>query len=207
MSTKLLRLSPVIHILIACVVAGCSQLGLGPTPQLVYVTPGPVITNPPAIASSAKPNKTAEVTYVTEPPESTMQPAGDTTAALNEAVPIVTLSDGSDLGTVTVVKSKKYASLSYSTASTGNTFVGVYVRYLAAASFTYGSFDWAAHDPAGNQYEAAFVDIDPALGSGTLAAKRKREGWISFEVPKKAAHLWADFKSYGGAVIFSVRVY
>jgi hypothetical protein len=153
-------------------------------------------------AAAAPTENTTEETF-SEPP------AGEglnLTAALEEKVSIQT-SSGEALGTVAVIKSKKYSSQDYQTPDKGNIYLGVYVRYDATSGFNDNPFDWVAHDAAGTQFEYEGVNLSPQLGSGTLAAGRHKEGWISFQVPKNAAHLWVDYQNSDGSVIFTVKLY
>ena len=128
-------------------------------------------------------------------------------AAIGERV---SLNDGSgnDLGDVTVVEAKKYSSAGdFLTADRGRVFAGARVRYDARAEFSYNQFDWVAHDDEGNQFEALGYPLDPELSSGTLAAGRKVVGWVAFDVPKGTKHLWIDYQTFDGTVIFSVPLF
>lgn len=134
-------------------------------------------------------------------------PAEEYQASVGEAVP---LQDGSgnDLGDVTVLEGKKYSKVGdYLTADPGRVFVGARVRYVARSEFSYNLFDWVAHDDKGTQYEPSGYALSPELGSGTLAAGRKVEGWVSFDVPKTTGHIWVDYQTYDGTVIFSVSLF
>jgi hypothetical protein len=170
--------------------------------------------NPPGAASATNPAlPTATPTDSTgatdEPIASLPAPGGglNGTAALGEKVDLQNTSSGVDLGTVEVIKSKKYTSYNYSTADKGKTYVGVDVRYDAVSGFDYSPLDWVAHDSSGAQYTWDGTDLNPSLDSGTLAAGRHREGWTSFQVPKSTAHLWIDYENSNGTVVFTVKLY
>jgi hypothetical protein len=173
---------------------------LAPTGGSAVTQPTPTpLTNPPAAAATD--DATPET--FSEPPVGN---GLNLTAAVGEKVPIQT-SSGESLGTVAVIKSKKYSTLDYQTPDKGNIYLGVYVRYDATSGFNYNPFDWVAHDAAGAQFEYEGVNLSPELGSGTLAAGRHKEGWISFQVPKGAAHIWVDYQNSDGSVIFTVKLY
>jgi hypothetical protein len=160
-------------------------------------------TPTPFVPAAAAPSADTTQETFSEPP------AGDglnLTASLGEKVPIQTSSNEA-LGTVAVIKSKKYSSHDYQTPNKGNVYLGVYVRYDATSGFDYNALDWVAHDSAGAQFEWEGVDLTPELGSGTLAAGRHKEGWISFQVPKAAAHMWVDYQNSDGSVVFTVKLY
>lgn len=130
--------------------------------------------------------------------------AGEYMARIGEGVPIVD-GDGADLGTVTVTDSGRYTKVGqYLEADAGVVWIGAKIRYDAVANYDYNLFDWVAHDGEGNQYQPSGVARSPELGAGTLAAGRRAEGWVSFEVPRDVTQLWADYTTYDGTVIFSV---
>jgi hypothetical protein len=199
------RTSPVL--ILAVILTGLLALG-----AIGYAVSQPgglvaVATATPTASPTATPFEAPVVTdepIFTEPP-----PAGglNLTAALGEAVALQNTDTGKSLGAVTVVRSKKYTSFDYSVADKGKTFVGVDVKYNAVSGFDYNPFDWVAHDASGTQYEYDGSNLNPALGSGTLAAGRHKEGWISFQVPKTLAHLWVDYENSDGTVVFSVKLY
>lgn len=172
--------------------------GLAAAPSTAIPTP----TSEPT-ATPYEPVTTYEPTFI-EPPA-----AGglNLTAALGEAVALQETSSGASLGSIKVIKSKKYTSFDYSVADKGKTFVGVDVRYDAVSGFDYNPFDWVAHDAGGTQYEYDGSNLNPSLDSGTLAAGRHKEGWISFQVPKTTAHLWVDYENSDGTVVFTVKLY
>ncbi len=141
------------------------------------------------------------------PAASVIVPLDEYQAAMGEAV---SLQDGSgaDLGDVSVLSGKKYSKVGdYLTAEPGRIFAGAKVRYVARSEFSYNLFDWVAHDDEGNQYQQSGYSLEPSLNSGTLAAGRKVEGWVSFDVPKSTEHLWVDYQTFDGTVIFSVPLF
>jgi hypothetical protein len=165
----------------------------------------------PTVGPTLQPTPTAtDVAVVTDAPAFTAPPAEgglNLTAGFGEPISLQDTSSGTSLGSVTVVKIKKYTALDYITADKGKTYVGVDVRYDAVSGFSYNPFDWVAHDATGAQYEYDGNNISPELSSGTLAAGRHREGWISFQVAKTLAHLWIDYQNSDGTVVFTVKLY
>ncbi len=137
----------------------------------------------------------------------TPPPVQDPQALVGEPIQLVDALDGSELGSVTVLSFKKYSSLSSLEPERGYVWVGVKVRYVASGAFSFNPFDFVAHDDRRTQYESAGHDLIPSLDSGTLAKGRKKEGWISFEVPKATKHLWVDYQDADGNVVFSVKVF
>lgn len=134
-------------------------------------------------------------------------PAEEYQATIGEAVPIEDGS-GNPLGTVTVLKSKEVSTLAgVLGADRGRVFVRARVRYVAQAEYGYNYLDWVAHDDKGTQYEVYGYLGEDAIAVGTLASGRTAEGWITFDVPKATKHLWVDYRTYDGAVIFSVPLF
>ncbi len=152
-------------------------------------------------------DRPATFTPATEAPAPTFEaPAEEYMAGIGEAVPIIRVDDGSDLGTVAVLDGRRYTKVgAYLVADKGRAWIGAKVRYVAKAEFDYNLFDWVAHDADGNQYEPSGFPLDPELSGGTLAKGRKVVGWVPFEVPAAVKVLWVDYAP-GGAVIFTVQV-
>jgi len=143
--------------------------------------------------------------YQPQPPVNV--PAEEYQARMGEAV---SLQDGSgaDLGDVTVAQAKKVSKLAdYVTADKGRVFAEAQVRYTARAEFSYNLYDWVVHDEAGTQYQPYGYVGQGSLGSGTLATGRSVQGWVAFDVPKSTAHLWLDYQTYNGTVVFSVPLF
>ena len=67
----------------------------------------------------------------------------------------------------------------------GNKHVAILVRYEAFEDDVFYSVgNWTAADADGFEYESTFTSIEPSLGSGSLRAGKKTQGWVVFEVPK-----------------------
>lgn len=179
-------------IAIALLLTGCS--GAGPTPQIVYVTQPP---------GGEQPTSAPAVDVSTPAPD---QPTNNT-AKLGEGVPIISTADSADLGTITVLASKKYPKgYDYQTPTSGRIFLAVEVRYAAVAPMSYNPLDWIVRDANGNQFEADAWIPASFIDSGDLGAGRKKTGWIGFEVPK-TGHFWIDYINSDGSTIFTVKLY
>lgn len=162
----------------------------------------------PTPTPTASPTPTPVPVVVYTPAPRTAPPGGlNNTAVLGEAVDLQNTSTGGDLGSITVVKSKKYTSLNYQTPAKGQVFVAVDVRYDARSAFSYSAGEWVLHDGSGIQYQWTANDPSPALNSGTLAAGRHQEGWVGFQVQKAATHLWIDYQNGDGSIVFTVKLY
>lgn len=191
-----------IGVMVLLIVAGVA-IALAATGRLGAPGIGAVLPTP---TSTPVPRPTETLNLSTPRPDESE--GYNLTAAIGEAVPLQRADDGTELGTVTVLSVKRYRTHDYAEARKGHTYVGVKVRYVAKAGFSYNPFDWVAHDADGTQYEYdGFADLEPELDSGTLASGRKREGWISFEIPLAVAHLWIDYQNADGSVVFSVKLY
>jgi hypothetical protein len=152
-------------------------------------------------------NVQSAIPTVYQPQPTVSVPAEEYQAAMGEAVSLQDGS-GSDLGDVTVAQEKKVSKLAdYVTADKGRVFAEAQVKYAARAEFSYNLYDWVAHDDAGTQYEPYGYFGKGSLESGTLATGRSVQGWVAFDIPKNTAHLWLDYQTYDGTVIFSVKLF
>ncbi len=152
-------------------------------------------------------NVQSAIPTVYQPQPTVNVPAEEYQAAMGEAV---SLQDGSgaDLGDVTVAQAKKVSKLAdYISADKGRVFAEAQVRYVARSQFSYNLYDWVAHDDAGTQYQPYGYFGKGSLESGTLATGRSVQGWVAFDIPKTSAHLWLDYQTYDGTVVFSVKLF
>ncbi len=122
------------------------------------------------------------------------------TAACSADVPIVSTANV-DLGTVNMQDHQVSATVGPATAGPGLEFVSIRVRYEANIEWPQSPLDWSLHDDEQGQFQPRGFAPDPHLSGGVMPRDHTKEGWITFEVPADAAHLWADFRISGRGVI------
>ncbi len=110
----------------------------------------------------------------------------------DEPEPVVYgLNDSQDLDGMKItpikVNWKTKPTNMYSKPAKGMKFVSVLIRYTADEDGgSYGARDWDVADHEGFDYDQPIIGAKPALGSGDMRAKKKAQGWVTFEVPKNA---------------------
>ena len=117
-------------------------------------------------------------------PEATDAPATQATPAPVAGVGDTLLRDDLEL---TLLKAdwKPDISDSFYQPGAGRKYVSFLVRYKAVEDgAAYNITFWDALDKSGNRYEAEVLgQIEPDLTVGDLAAGKKVQGWVTYEVP------------------------
>lgn len=179
---------------IGILVAGCSSGGVAATVAPAASSPGRsnAVATPALTAAGVATPKPADTPAVTPEPSSTTFAPGD----------VVTVTrNGTNWAEVTITKvaaKSTYPGTYYTDKpAAGNVYIQFYVTYSALVDgVTYNPYDWQmfVDDVAVTSYTFVQNGPTPALGSGTLPAGRKAQGWVIYEVPKAGRVVF----SYGG---------
>jgi hypothetical protein len=137
----------------------------------------------PAAGESAPP-------LAEESPEATQAPSAQPTAAPAAGVGDTLARDDLE---VTLLKAdwKPDISDSFYKPGKGQKYVSFLVRYEALEDGAdYNIIFWDALDASGKRYEAEVLgQIEPDLTTGDLAAGKKVQGWVTYEVPSDVNEL------------------
>jgi hypothetical protein len=142
-------------------------------------------------APSAEPGADASGVPVAEP---TIEPAIEPSAEAS-AAPVAGVGDtlSRDDLELTLLKAdwKPDISDSFYQPGEGQKYVSFLVRYVALEDGAeYNIIFWDAIDKAGTRYEAEVLgQIEPDLTVGQLAAGKKVQGWVTYEVPQDVNQL------------------
>jgi hypothetical protein len=125
-----------------------------------------------------------------ESPEATQAPSAQPTAAPAAGVGDTLARDDLE---VTLLKAdwKPDISDSFYKPGKGQKYVSFLVRYEALEDGAdYNITFWDALDRSGKRYEAQVLgQIEPDLTTGDLAAGKKVQGWVTYEVPSDVIEL------------------
>jgi len=172
--------------LLLAVVMVCAVVAMG----AIVVGVGRLVPTPvPTQVRTAQPSHVAFVTPVpTGGPSPSSSPRPPAVArdvlrvAFGDPAPVV--ERGQQVGSVTVRSAVYRSSTEGLEASSGRRWFRVALTYRATAELTYESGRWSALGANGRRYLWARARApDPALGTGTLEAGKRRTGYLVFSVP------------------------
>jgi hypothetical protein len=145
-------------LVLAFLVAGCAEVTVAPA----TVRPVAQVTPPPASPQLYHPDETVTVSH------NSTEWARITVSRVNE-------------------ETSYSGAFGGDTSGAGNVYIEMFVTYEAIApTVSYNPFEWQifVDDVAVSGFALVANGPEPALGSGTLPAGRRAEGWLVYEVPK-----------------------
>jgi hypothetical protein len=172
--------------LLAAAVAGCGSASVTTTPDGgVAVATVTVAATPPPTSDPAD-DPSASVEQVAEP-----APTPDDVAKVGSTITLAGNDDALQMAaTLLAVKDPAHAASEWMAPDAGNRYVAVRVSLRNTGSIAYDdspSNGAVVVDSQDQSYDASMADvIEPGLGSPKIAVGKRRVGWITFEVPKRA---------------------
>ena len=182
-----------------------AQVSLSPTLAALTASPTAAPTATPKV--TATPTPRAMLTATPKPtPTATPKPSGP--LKRRETVLVATPEGGLVSLTADLYK-RNHGCGWYQASPSGYGFTTVVVLYESVAgTVSYNPYDWALHDEGQTQYAPSWTPcFSPELGTGFLGPGMNTGGAITFEVPRRAKHMWLDYRSPLGEVLASWRLW
>jgi hypothetical protein len=171
------------------VFTGLVLIGFALAALLLFVVTGPAAAPTPSPTPS--PTPTPPPTTPPSPsaaPSATGGPESSPAATVQVGTAAPLMSDGTQVGTVTVLQTRYTRNAAGNAAPAGMRFLIARIRYDATTPLDYDASSWLAIDADGTEHAwRGSGDPAPALESGQLPAGESRAGNVTFEVPRTVA--------------------